>query len=141
MLGVPGGEAEVGSWQGSTGSTRYIAYPPAGDRRIDDFAIDAYGAEKRALGGYYYLEEKLKFPFRARCDAVRSVSPLKKGELVEVLSLAREDDCMREPSALIEFAGRKLGVPLAQLVPVGANAATREAVEDWRYWVAMGYEF
>ncbi|MBI4192273.1 MAG: hypothetical protein HY525_17255 [Betaproteobacteria bacterium] len=42
---------------------------------------------------------------------------------------------------LIQFAGRKLGVPLSQLEVIEANGETREAVEDWRYWVAMGYEF
>jgi hypothetical protein len=41
----------------------------------------------------------------------------------------------------IEFAGRKLGVPLSQLEVSGAKSETREAVDDWRYWVAMGYEF
>ena len=114
---------------------------PTREHRIEqEIIVDAYNSEERALGWYYYLEEKLKFPFRASCDAVRSVSPLKKGEVVEVLSLAIEDDCMREPFALIEFAGRKLGVPLAQLVPVGADPATRAAIADWRYRVAMGYE-
>ena len=115
---------------------------PTREHRIEqEIVVDAYGPEERALGWYYYLEEKLKFPFRARCEAVRSVSLLKKGEVVEVFALATEDDCMSGPLVLIRFAGRKLGVPLAQLVPVGADAVTREAVADWRYWVAMGYEF
>ncbi|MEJ7667540.1 MAG: calcium-binding protein [Casimicrobiaceae bacterium] len=38
-------------------------------------------------------------------------------------------------------AGRKLGVPLAQIEPIGADAATREAMADWRYWQHMGWEF
>ena len=46
---------------------------------------------------------------------------------------------MKEMFVLVRCAGRKLGVPLAQLVPVGAVAGTREAMEDWRYWLAMGY--
>ena len=55
--------------------------------------------------------------------------------------MAKEDDCMREPFVLIRFAGRKLGVPLAQLDPICADKVTREAAEDWRYWLAMGYAF
>lgn len=48
---------------------------------------------------------------------------------------------MREPFVLIRFAGRKLGVPLSQLA-VSKNAReTHQAVEDWQYWVAMGYAF
>jgi Calcium binding len=32
-------------------------------------------------------------------------------------------------------------VPLAQLEVVEASEETRQAVEDWHYWVAMGYCF
>ena len=42
---------------------------------------------------------------------------------------------------LIRFAGRKLGVPLSELEVIDAKGETREAVDDWRYWFAMGYEF
>ena len=110
-------------------------------RIIVEIVVDAYNETERAMSWYYYLEEKLVFPFKARCVAVRSVSPLKKGEEVEAIAMAKEDDCMREMFVLIRFAGRKLGVPLSQLEVLAAKGETREAVEDWRYWVAMGYEF
>ncbi len=93
------------------------------------------------MGWYYYLEEKLAFPFKAKCIAERSVSPLKIGEEVKVLGLAKEDDCMAEIFVLIRFSGRKLGVPLSQVEPVEATSDTREAVEDWHYWVTMSYTF
>ena len=48
---------------------------------------------------------------------------------------------MKEMFVLVGFAGRKLGVPLVQLDPVKPDKTTREAMEDWRYWVAMGYVF
>lgn len=114
----------------------------ARERRIEqEIVVDAYTSDERAMGWYYYLEEKLVFPFKARCVASRAISPLKKGEEVEVLSMAREEDCMHEPFVLIRFAGRKLGVPLSQLEILEAGPETREAMEDWRYWVAMGYAF
>ncbi|MBI4203746.1 MAG: calcium-binding protein [Betaproteobacteria bacterium] len=114
----------------------------AREKRItDEIIVDAYGPEERAMGWYYYLEEKLEFPFRARCVDVRSVSPLKKGEEVEVVGMTPGDDCMKEMFVIVGFAGRRLGVPLAQLDPVKSDKATREAVADWRYWVAMGHEF
>jgi Calcium binding len=50
-----------------------------------DIVVDAYGEEERALSWYYYLEENLSFPFRARCMTVRSISPLQVGEEVEVV--------------------------------------------------------
>ena len=48
---------------------------------------------------------------------------------------------MREMLVLVRFDGRKLGVPRSQLEPVAPKGEPRQAVEDWRYWVAMGYEF
>src|SRR5450759_2348075 len=108
---------------------------------VDEVVVDAYTSDERAMSWYYYLEEKLAFPFKARCTAERSVSPLKKGEQVEVLTMAKEDDCMREMFVLIRFAGRKLGVPLSQLEVLAAKGETSDSVDDWRYWVAMGYEF
>ena len=114
----------------------------ARERRItDEIVVDAYNEEERAMSWYYYLEEKLAFPFKARCIAPRTISPLTKGEEVEVSSMAHADDCMREMFVLVRFDGRKLGVPLSQLEPVTPKGGTRQAVEDWRYWVAMGYAF
>jgi len=102
-------------------------------RIIDEIVVDAYTSDERAMGWYYYLEDKLKFPFKARCTFLRPVSPLQKGEEVEVLGMASEDDRMREMFVLIRYAGRKPGVPLVQLDPVKSDKATREAIEDSRY--------
>ena len=33
------------------------------------------------------------------------------------------------------------GGPLSQLKVVHGDSETRQAVEDWHYWVEMGYEF
>jgi hypothetical protein len=41
----------------------------------------------------------------------------------------------------IEWQGRTLGVPLAQLRGVGVNDETAEAIADWPYWVAQGRRF
>lgn len=118
------------------------AVNPAREHRIEqEIVVDAYGPEERAMGWHCYLDDKLGFPFKARCIAVREISPLKKGEAVEVLGMAPSDDCMREMFAIVGFAGRRLGVPLVQLDPVKPDEATREAMADWRYWTAMGYEF
>jgi hypothetical protein len=114
----------------------------AREHRIEqEIVVDAYTPDERAIGWHCHLDDKLRFPFMAKCIAVRDISPLKKGEEVEVLGMAPADDCMREMFVIVGFAGRKLGVPLAQIEPIGADAATREAAEDWRYWMAMGYGF
>lgn len=114
----------------------------ARERRIEqEIVVDAYTSDERAIGWHCYLDDKLRFPFKAKCIAVRGISPLKQGEEVEVLGMAPEDNCMKEMFVVVGFAGRKLGVPLVQLDPVKPDEATHDAVEDWRYWSAMGYEF
>ena len=111
------------------------------ERRIaDEILVDACGLDEVASAWYYYLEGKLTFPFVARCAAVRTISPLQPGEQIEVLGLAIEDECAREILVLIGFGGRRLGVPLSQLEVVRGTRDTREAVDDWRCWMALGQE-
>lgn len=54
------------------------------DRIIMEIVVDAYSEEERAMGWYYYLEDKLGFPFEAKCIATRATSPLVVGEKVRV---------------------------------------------------------
>ena len=117
---------------------------PEREERIDtEIAVDAYGPEERAMGWYCYLEDKLSFPFAATCTAARAVSPLQKGDEVEVLAMAPSDECQHEMFVMIGYGVKeKLGVPLSQLKPGSdTDDATRQAVEDWLYWVGQGYEF
>ncbi len=110
-------------------------------RIIDEIVVDAYTSDERAMGWHCYLEDKLEFPFQARCALHRAISPLIEGEAVEVIGMAPADDCMRDVFVLVRYSARTLGVPLSQLEAIGASGETREAVEDWRYWSTMGYEF
>ena len=112
------------------------------EERISNEAIvDAYGPEEQALSWYYYLEERLTFPFKARCISLRKTSPLKVGEVVEVLEMAGEDDCTSDMIVIIRLGDRTLGVPLAQLEPIAGNSTMLEAIGDWHYWVGRGHTF
>jgi hypothetical protein len=112
------------------------------EERIEmEIVVDAYGEEERAMGWYYYLADKLQFPFKAACIAERTISPLSVGDLVEVAKMAPEDDCEREMFVSIKWHKRTLAVPLSQLEPSPAESETQEAVEDWLYWVGRGYQF
>jgi hypothetical protein len=112
------------------------------DRIIMEIVVDAYGPEERAMGWYYYLENNLT-PFTAICTKERSISPLQKGDEVEVTGMAHSDECQHEMFVMIRYERKRgLAVPLAQLKPGSdADEDTRQAVEDWLYWVKMGYEF
>ena len=115
---------------------------PALEDRIENEAIvDAYGPQEQAMGWYYYLENRLSFPFQAKCIASNITSPLKKGEDVEVLSMASEDACAKDMLVLVRWQGRKLAVPLLQLTAVNRDDSTVEAIGDWHYWVAQGNQF
>ena len=114
----------------------------ARERRIEmEAVVDAYNAEERAMGWFYYLEERLKFPFKARCKAKREISPLRVEEHVDVLGMAPEAQCDSEIFVRVRWCSRGLAVPLSQLQPLGVDATTKEAVGDWHYWVARGYLF
>lgn len=111
------------------------------EHRINMEAIvDTYGPEEQAMGWYYYLQDKIAFPFKARCIQKRSISPLRKDEEIIVESMAPEDDCMHEIFVIAHWNGRSMGLPLAQLEPMNADEDTIEAVGDWHYWVDQGYE-
>jgi hypothetical protein len=69
------------------------------------------------------------------------VSPLKVKDEVEVTGMAPGEECDREMFVMIRWEKDGLAVPLAQLLPVGADEETTRAVEDWQYWVEQGYGF
>jgi hypothetical protein len=115
---------------------------PAREDRIHNEAIaDANGPEEQVMGWYYYLDDKIRFPFQARCIAPRVVSPLRKGETVEVQRMAPEDACSADMLVLIRRQGRTMAVPLSQLVAIDPDESTAEAIGDWHYRVAQGYCF
>lgn len=111
------------------------------DRIAEEIVVDANGPEEQAMGWYYYLEEKLHFPFRGKCLTQRPISPLRKGQEVEVLGLAPAQECAHEMFVTVTWQRRALAVPLAQLETLQTDNTTRQAVEDWHYWVRRGYEF
>ena len=111
------------------------------ENRIEmEIIVDAYGPEEQAMGWYCYLEEKLKFPFLARCITKRQTSPLKVGDEIKVIGMPSEEACEHEMFVNIKWSRRKLAIPLSQIVPIETDSETQEAVEDWHYWVDMGYE-
>jgi len=114
----------------------------ARDERIQmEIIVDAYDEEEQSMGWLNYLEEKLNVPFRAECVKERAISPLKVGEKVDVIAMGPGDECERDMFVTIRWNDRELAVPLAQLKVVKADAQTREAVEDWNYWIAKGHGF
>jgi hypothetical protein len=112
------------------------------ERRITmEAVVDAYNEQERAIGWYYYLEQRLDFPFLARCATRRSTSQLKVGDEVEVIGMAPVEDCEHDMFVEMDWDDEGLAIPLSQLEVVDAADETREAVEDWLYWTKKGYQF
>ena len=127
---------------------RRAARDDARESRITmEIICDAHDGDERAMGWHCYLEEKLSFPFDAKCVVVRPTSPLKKGQIVKVSGMTSDDECRHEMFVDIDHDGRALGVPLMQLAmmaskrPSAKARDTADAIADWHYWVARGYEF
>ena len=107
-----------------------------------EIVVDAYGPEEQAMGWYYYLESQLQFPFTATCITKRSISPLRIKDEVEVIGMPGEDECEHEMFVTIRWDKEGLAVPLSQLKPLrSTHEQTMQAVDDWHYWVKMGYKF
>lgn len=111
------------------------------NRIRDAIIVDAYGSDEQAMGWYYYLDARLRFPFEGECRTSRRTSPLRPGERFRILAMAPEEECGQEMFVMIAWREGELAIPLSQVAVCGADAETIEAVGDWRYWVEMGYEF
>ena len=111
------------------------------ERITMEIVVVAYNEQERAMGWYCYLDEKLQFPFTAKCINVRSISPLEKDDEAEVRGMAPESECDHEMFVEIRWEKRNLAVPLSQLQVIDGDDDTREAVADWHYWIGRGYQF
>jgi hypothetical protein len=99
------------------------------------------GHERSGGGWFNYLDDQLRFAFKAVCTVRRASSPLQVDEEVEVIEVAGGEECEHEIFVTIRQGTVDLAVPLSQLQPVHADEPTTQAVEDWHYWVGRGYEF
>ena len=111
------------------------------ERIIMEIIVDACTPEEQAMGWYYYLGEKIQCPILATCREERAISPLEKGDEVEIIGMVPEEECDHEMFVRIRWGRKGLAVPLAQLKPAGkVDNETRQAIGDWHYWIARGYE-
>lgn len=114
------------------------------ERIAMEIVVDCYNETETWSGWRCYLDDKLAFPFQAECIRARRGSPLKVGERVKATGMLDDDeaaDSLAEMQVEIEWQGRTQAVPLAQLVGIGVNKETTEAIADWHYWVAQGRQF
>ncbi len=123
-----------------------MTHPQEDDARekriMMEIVVDAYDEAERAMGWYYYLADELPFPFPAECIQSQPTSVLQVGEKLRVTGMPSTDECLHDMFVNVDWQGRELAVPLAQLKPTDeADEPTHQVVEDWHYWLARGYAF
>jgi hypothetical protein len=115
------------------------------ERLYTEIIVDAYGEEEHAMGWYYYLKDKIIFPFKARVIKNMKISPLQKDEIVTAVGMVDVDECYNSMYVKIKWNEREFGVPLDQLYPINTtgkfNEDTLEAITDWHYWIEREYHF
>jgi len=111
------------------------------ERIFMEAVVDANGPEEQAMGWYYYLDDKISFPFTAECIAANKRSPLEVGERLTAMRMSGEDCCEHEMYVDISWKDKVLAVPLAQIKPVDADEDTVEAIGDWHYLEETGLYF
>jgi len=84
---------------------------PVREDRIHNEAIVDASPDEQAMSWYYYLESKISFPFQAKCLATKVVSPLRKGETVEVVRMAPDEVCEHDMPRPGPMAGSNHGRP------------------------------
>jgi len=105
------------------------------ERILMEIVVDAYGMEERALGWYYYLEDRISFPFLAECFKVDSHSPLILGEQVNVARMTGEGNWSQSQDMFVEISWRDriFSVLLAQVKPlyIDEDEDTIEAISAY----------
>lgn len=107
---------------------------PAREERISrEVFVDAYTPEEQALCWYYYLENKLNFPFQA----------LWENETVEVIGMDPDsEDAGSQVQLQVLYREGELEdvfpVLVTDLQPVNADEEITSAIADLHYWVNQG---
>jgi len=103
--------------------------------------VDANGPEEQAMGWYNYLDDRISFPFTAKCITVNKRSPLELGERMTVIKMADEEECEHDMYVEISWRSKVLAIPLSQIKPLNTDDDTVEAIGDWHYWKKQGHTF
>lgn len=111
------------------------------ERIMTEAVVDCYDESEQAMGWYYYLEDRINFPFKAKW--VSRHKP--EGRNITVLSMSPEDDCLHDMFVEVLYREGDLedvfSARLSEIEPFNIDSASEEAINDWHYWVKRGYQF
>lgn len=107
--------------------------PEREHRIFYEIIVDCYDEEEQKMGWYYYMEEKLHFPFEAQI-ILRKKNGTKTKQSVEVVQLSSDEEFGNDMTVEVCYDEIVLDIPLLQLLNIKADEASIQAIEDWRYW-------
>ena len=118
---------------------------PIRENRIDyEIVVDAYDETERAMGWYYYLQDKITFPFLAKWKKkTKKIGAITEKE-VEVLDMASEEDCESNMYVEVAYMGENddtFTAKLSDIEAINPDPDTEEALADWQYWIDMNHGF
>jgi len=106
------------------------------ERIYNEILVDTYGNEEdEMMSWYYYLEDKLSFPFNAVCIKEMAQSPILLNEKLTITGLSDINICGHGMFVNIKYKRRTLAIPMEQIEAVGLPKVLSEAIEDWKYWI------
>jgi hypothetical protein len=107
------------------------------ENRIEmEVIVDAYDKEEVVMGWYYYLSENINFPFEAQW--ISGKKP--EGRTVQVVGMSDCDDCLNDMFVQVEYEDDEFSARLSDISPLNVDQDTQQAIADWHYWIARGYE-
>jgi Calcium binding len=110
-------------------------------RIVYEIVVDCYDEFEVASAWYAYMQDKLEFPFQAKCVVRNGSGALDFGEEITVIGLLDQEECEDGLNVLIEYLEDEIDVPLEELECITGSDETKMAVDDWRYGVAHGYSY
>ena len=103
-----------------------------------EIVVDCYDEYEVSMGWYCYLDDRLDYPFQAQWSGPEA----SESEIVQVVSMASEDECKTDMLVEIERQDDEMTVvdyvPLAEITPLDNQPERTTAIEDWQYWLAQG---
>jgi hypothetical protein len=106
------------------------------ERILETILHGAVSSHDQSTAWYQFLKAKLTFPFLATYQAPDGVKPLCPGAKVQVIGLARPEECKNTMHVRVMDGQSSIRIPLTHLSVASEPAPNAEVLDDWRYWHA-----
>jgi len=88
--------------------------------------VDANGPEEQVVGWYYYVDDKIRFPFSGQVHRSQNRFAAQEGGNRRSPAHGTEDACSGDMLVLICWHDRTMAVPLSQLVAIDPDESTTD---------------